>query len=388
VSGGAVRVVVEVFDAPPGPAMAAWARQVPTLLHRRLALVPGIRPRLWLEGNGSGNGHGHAGGGEPAARLRGRVEAGPFGIAPPVPARNGTRERSTVHLDVLLTRGTNGHERLLLSRSLRFPAGELLPRLAGLAVEVSAALGVDVAGAAGAGEPAARAASAVAIRDYLRAIDLTDDEGEPLEAMDRRSKLDLLLLAVEADASFEPARDALLEAALRAHEKGLRREATKALNLLARLAPGDPRAPYVLGELAFQDDRWDEAAAFFRRCLARAPEHVGAHQRLGVLAWWDGDRDAARDHLRAAARFDEIVAADGSAACAVDGGGNGGAEPRGEVDGASLEALFLLGVLFAEEGETALARAAFARVAALDPEGRRGPASIAARRQLRRLLAP
>ncbi len=188
----------------------------------------------------------------------------------------------------------------------------------------------------------------------MRAIDLTEEADLPLELEDRRRKLEWLLLSIEADPNFSPAADALLEAGLRAHEQGLVREARKALELLSRLAPQDPRAPYVLGELSLLSSSPDEAAGYFRRCLAREPAHRAARFRLGLLADEEGDREAAKLHL-----------------------GIAGAGPDGSVD-----ALLLLGIICAEEGDRRGARRAWSRAAALDPLGQAG---VAALRRLREL---
>ncbi len=245
-------IVIEAFEAPAGSLAAAWARQVPTLLARALARAKGLRPRLRLEARAMRPGEPRNGA---IAWARGRVVAG-----------------AEVEIEVRVALGPAIDDEPALARVLRFPAGELLPRLEGLAAEVCAAIRREPPDAPDA--PGALASTSPhAIRDYVRALDLTDEDDAPLEAPDRRRKLELLLLAVESDPAFAPARDALLEAALRAHEKGLRREARAALGLLSRLAPRDARAPYVLGELALLDARPDEetARAAFARALALDP---------------------------------------------------------------------------------------------------------------------
>jgi tetratricopeptide (TPR) repeat protein len=307
-------LVITAFEAPRDPEVAAWGRQVPALLYERLAGVGGVRARLSLEGAGA----------PPRGRdalLEGAVEGG-----------------AEVRLVVRLTSGVP--PRAILEREDRFPSKDLFERLDRLAADVARALGAS--------PPPARlsrgTASFPALRDYLRAIDLAEESDLPLELEDRRRKLEWLLLAVEADPAFRPAADALLEAGLRAHESGLFRESRKALELLARLAPLDSRAPYVLGELALLHGSVDEAQAYFQRCVARAPEHRDARFRLGLMADEEGDRESAKSHFRAA-----------------------GAGEEGRA-----EALVLLGILCAEDGDREAARAAWARAAELDPRGRVG----------------
>lgn len=321
-------LVITAFEPPLQPEFAAWGRQVPVLLHERLSRAPGVRARLHLDGAVRVS--------PPQAMLSGSVAAGP-----------------DVQLFVRLLRGREAPP--VLERAERFPSGEFFRRLDRLAADVATALG---------SEPPPRSEafatdSLVALRDYLRAIDLAEDADLPLELEDRRRKLEWLLLSVEADPAFRPAADALLEAGLRAHEQGLVREARKALELLARLAPHDPRAPYVLGELAWLHGSPDEAAAFFRRCIAREPAHRDARFRLGLIADEDGDRESAKEHFREA-----------------------GAGQDGRV-----EALVLLGILYAEEGDRAAAREAWSRAAALDPSCCAGLAGLkrgAAARSVRR----
>jgi tetratricopeptide (TPR) repeat protein len=310
--------VIAAFDAPRDPVVAAWGRQVPALLHARLTALPGVRARLAID--------------TPRPRaprapgellLEGTVEGG-----------------EEVRLVARLVRGAEGET--LLARAESFSARELFRRLEALAADVARAIGLELPPP----EPAraALATSYTALRDWLRAIDLSEEPDLPLELEDRRRKLEWLLLAVEADPSFAPAADALLEAGLKAHERGLVRESRRALELLARLSPRDPRAVYVLGELALAHGLADEAAAQFRRCLARDAAHPGAAFRLGLFADEEGDREAAKGYFKTA----------------------------GEAPGGRPEALLLLGILCAEDGERDLARRAFTGACRLDPEGKVG----------------
>lgn len=312
-AAAAPHLIITAFDAPRDPEIAAWGRQVPVLLYERLAQSEGVRARLSLEGAAPSKAR--------EAVLEGTVEGG-----------------AEVWLAVRLTSGTP--PRAILERIERFPSGELFARLDKLAEDVARALGAEPPPV----QAARGTASFPALRDYLRAIDLAEEADLPLELEDRRRKLEWLLLAVEADPAFRPAADALLEAGLRAHERGLVRESRKALELLARLAPRDARAAYVLGELALLHGSIDEAQACFQRCVAREPGHRDARFRLGLIADEEGDREAAKSHFRAA---------------------GAGAEGR-------VEALVLLGILCAEDGDRGAARDAWARAAALDPFGKVG----------------
>jgi tetratricopeptide (TPR) repeat protein len=320
------RLIIAEFTAPRDPAVAVWGRQVPAILHRRLAKARGLRARLWLEPAPIASGWHDA-------VLRGEVTGG-----------------VDVMLALDLRRAPDAAA--VFERRIRFRSSEFFQTLDRLADDVARALG--------AAPPPARVLhetpSFPALRDYLRAIDLSEETDLPLELEDRRRKLEWLLLSVEADPAFRPAADALLEAGLRAHEQGLVSEACKALELLSRLAPHDPRAPYVLGELAYLDSSVDQAAAYFRRCLARDPAHRDARFRLGLIADEEGDRRAAKLHLREA------------------GAGIGG----------RVDALVILGIICAEEGDRAGARDAWERAAARAPAG---VAGLAAHRRLERLDA-
>jgi tetratricopeptide (TPR) repeat protein len=246
----------------------------------------------------------------------------------------------------------------LLRRSEAIQPRQLYRRVFALADAVARELGLTT--------PKARAPrgprSFVALRDYLRATDL-DDGRQALAREDQRLAVEWLLLSVEADPQFEPARDALLTTVLRAHQAGLHREARRAVYLAARLAPRDPRVPYVHGELAALDEAPDEAVAAFERCLRLCPGHRDANFKLGILLDANGDRERAKEHFRAAGR-------------------------RGRV-----EALLLLGLLCAEDGERRKARRAFERASALDPDGAVGAraesslASLRAHRPRRRRSA-
>jgi tetratricopeptide (TPR) repeat protein len=317
-------LVITAFDAPRDPAVAAWGRQVPALLFERLSRAEGCRARLALDWPSLRRS-------VPQAVLHGSVEGG-----------------VQVHLRARLT--APGSIDPLLERSERFASAELFERLDRLAADVARALGAEPP----TGDPVLGTASYPALRDYLRAIDLSEEPDLPLELEDRRRKLEWLLLSVEADPSFRPAADALLEAGLRAHEHGLVRESRKALELLTRLRPRDPRAPFVLGELAYLYGSVDEAQAFFQRCVARMPDHRDAQFRLGLIADEEGDRESAKRHFRVA-----------------------GEEGR-------VEALLLLGILCAEDGDRRAARAAWSRAASLDPNGQAG---VAAERRLATLAA-
>lgn len=320
-------LLITAFETPRDPTVAAWGRQVPVLLHERLARLQGVRARLSIDG-----------------------------VCPPKPLRPGevvlagaVSGGEEVALTVRLRRAREDEP--LLVREERFEVRDLFRRLDALAADVARALGATPPPT----RPNSFATSFPALRDYLRAIDLSEDPDLPLEIEDRRRKLEWLLLAVEADPSFVPAADALLEAGLRAHESGLCREARRALELLARLSPRDTRATYVLGELALFYGSVDEAAAHFRRCLVREPAHAGASFRLGLLADDEGDREAAKGYFRNAARNPEGLR--------------------------SVEALLLLGILCAEDGERAAADEAWSRAAELDPKS---VAGVAARAELHR----
>lgn len=314
----ALDLLITAFKAPRDPAVSAWGRQVPVLMHERLARIEGVRARLAIDGV------------EPPPKLR------PHEVVLAGAVSGGEQ----VALTIRLHRGQDGEP--ILVREERFGARSLFRRLDELAADVARALGARLAPA----PVLSYETSFPALRDWLRAIDLSEDPDLPLELEDRRRKLEWLLLAVEADPHFQPAADALLEAGLRAHESGLCRESRRALELLARLAPRDGRATYVLGELALLYGSADEAAAQFRRCVARDPGHAGASFRLGMLADEEGDREAAKGHFRLA------------------GCGSSGRR--------SLEALLLLGILHAEDGERDAADEAWKRAAELDPSGQAG----------------
>lgn len=202
------------------------------LLHGRLDRAPGWRVRLDADGACSG-----ANGCD--AVLRAEVGAGETICWSVVLARGGT-----LRGDTPLAPPGGGAETVFDLRE-RFSFRELFARVDGLAAAAARALGSELPPL----DPRPAPTRYLALRDYLRAADLMDGADAPLEAPDRRRKLELLLLAVEAEPLWRPAGDALIEAALRAHEKGLRREARRSLDLLARLAPLDPRARYVLDEL-------------------------------------------------------------------------------------------------------------------------------------------
>jgi tetratricopeptide (TPR) repeat protein len=310
-------LLITAFEAPRDPVVAAWGRQVPVLLHERIARIEGVRARLALD----------------VARLPGRLKATDFVLEGEVTAGE------EVSLAIRLLRGLDREP--LLERDERFGVRELFARLDDLAADVARALGASAPTPA----PGPKPTSFTALRDYVRAIDLAEDPDLPLALEDRRRKLEWLLLSVEADPGFGPAADALLEAGLRAHESGLVGEARRALLLLSRMAPLDARAGYVLGELALMDGAIDEAEAHFRRCLARDPQHAGASFRLGLLADEEGDREAAKGYFKTA-----------------------GESPHGR----RVEALLLLGILCAEDGERPAADRAWAKAAELDPEGKAG----------------
>jgi tetratricopeptide (TPR) repeat protein len=310
-------LLITAFEAPRDPLVEAWGRQVPVLLHERLARVEGVRARLALD------------------PPRGRAKLRPTDLLLEGAVSGGEE----VTLAIRLLRGLD--RETILERRERFRVRELFAKLDGLAADVARALGAQLPPAPA---PGPKPTSFTTLRDYLRAKDLDEDPDLPLELEDRRRKLEWLLLAVEADPAFAPAADALLEAGLRAHESGLVREARSALELLSRLQPRDARASYVLGELALMDGSLDEAAAHFRRCLVRDPLHAGASFRLGLLADEEGDREAAKGYFKTA----------------------------GEAKDGRVEALLLLGILCAEDGERELAGRAWAKAAELDPEGRVG----------------
>lgn len=322
---GILEVLITAFDSPRDPIVAAWGRQVPVLLHQRLAAAPGLRPRLALE-----------------------LDRPPNPLRPSEVLLEGqVRGGEQVTLSIRLSRGAGSHP--ILVREQTFRSRDLFARLDELAADVARALGARLP-PRGANAPAT---SFMALRDYIRAIDLSEEPDLPLELEDRRRKLEWLLLAVEADPSFVPACDALIEAGLKAHQCGLVSEARKALELLSRLQPRDPRASFVLGELALIYGSVDEAAAHFKRCLSRDSNHPRASLRLGMIADEEGDREGAKEHFRTA-----------------------GAGPEG-----SVEALMLLGILCAEDGEADAASAAWRKAAEIDPNGEAG---IAARLELER----
>jgi tetratricopeptide (TPR) repeat protein len=289
---------------------------LPAILHNRLAEVAGLRTRLDLEGSLRQH---------PAEVLL----EGALSFAP------GSRSRPGVIGWTIQLREAEGEP--LLTRGERFQPTALFRKIEQLACDVAQALGLKMARRVTGRGPR----TFVAIRDYLRATDL-DDGRVPLELEDRRLALEWLLLSVEADPSFRPARDALLESVLRAHEAGLHGEARRSLYMAARLSPRDARVPFVHGELAWLDGMTDEAVAAYRRCLRLEPGHGDAHFKLGLLMDREGDRGAAKQHFKAAGR-------------------------RG-----CVEALLLYGILCAEDGERRKARSAWARAEVIDPSALAG----------------
>jgi len=310
-------LVIAAFEAPRDPVVEAWGRTVPALLYRRLTSLAGVKARLAIDALRPPTPRGPA-----DLLLEGEVAGGP-----------------QVSLRVRLVLGPERAP--VFEREARFGARELFARLEALAADVARAIGLELPPRPLGTAPTT---SYMTLRDYMRAIDLSEEPDLPLELEDRRRKLEWLLLAVEADPSFSPAADALLEAGLRAHESGLLGESRRALELLSRMAPRDVRATYVLGELSLAEGAPDEAAGLFRRCLARDPNHVDAAFRLGILADQEGDREAAKSFFRTA----------------------------GEAPCARADALLLLGIICAEDGERDAASRAFARASALDPEGKVG----------------
>ncbi|MFN7085118.1 MAG: tetratricopeptide repeat protein [Burkholderiales bacterium] len=71
----------------------------------------------------------------------------------------------------------------------------------------------------------------------------------------------------------------------------------------ARLAPGDARAPFVLGSLLLRQGRAEEAAQAFRQALAADPDHAEAHNNLGVALAQQEQLDAAAACYCAALRL-------------------------------------------------------------------------------------
>ncbi|GIW72416.1 MAG: hypothetical protein KatS3mg102_1958 [Planctomycetota bacterium] len=247
--------------APRDPSLAAWGRRLPALVHERLRQVQGLCCRLDLEGTPRGR---------PGEwLLAGRVAV--------VPERPSPAQTPRVLWQWWLVEA--GAPAPVLERRLRFPPEALFA-----SVERVAELTAQALGHAAPRPPACYPAtgSFFALRDWLRAVDLDDGHTE-LEEEDRRRALEWLLLAVEADPGFGPARDALLISALRAHAQGLRREARRAVRLGSLLAPLDARLPYVLAELLALDARLEDAARAYRRCVSVDPEHHEARRKLERL---------------------------------------------------------------------------------------------------------
>jgi tetratricopeptide (TPR) repeat protein len=243
------------------PSMRALGRQLPALAHGRLRSADRLSAYLEIDGTERP----HAG----DAVLSGELRI--------TPERPGATDVPVLEWTVRLAE--HGATAPLLEQRYLFPVDAVFESVERVTDDVSEALELAPPTR---NVPRCATQSFPALRDWLRAVDL-DDGADDLETDDRLRALEWLLLAVEADPAFEPARDALLVSGLRAHGQGMRREARRALRLGAQLAPLDARLPYVLGELLTMDERRDEAVRAYRRCVSVDPDHPQALGRLEAL---------------------------------------------------------------------------------------------------------
>ena len=82
---------------------------------------------------------------------------------------------------------------------------------------------------------------------------------------------------------------------------------TQAAELCLRVLRQDPsnlEALELYGQLAICLRRPSDAYVIFQKLLALAPEHLGAHVNLAILAYNQGDLPAARAHVRESLRLD------------------------------------------------------------------------------------
>jgi len=78
-------------------------------------------------------------------------------------------------------------------------------------------------------------------------------------------------------------------------------DATVDLEFALERMPGDPRAPNMLGNIAFATKRFTVAESWFRKALERDPNHFLALFRLGML------QIARQDHEEAASTFRHVL---------------------------------------------------------------------------------
>jgi len=109
------------------------------------------------------------------------------------------------------------------------------------------------------------------------------------------------------------------------------------------LSPDNPRAHAGLGHAARAAGRADEAMARYEAALRAAPQYAEAHYALAMILAARGDRDAAREHLRAHASGEEPALLDDPLALELARKGRNAAAlrreatalaRRGDVDGA------------------------------------------------------
>ena len=100
---------------------------------------------------------------------------------------------------------------------------------------------------------------------------------------------------------YLPAHARLAEAYER---KGDLSKAEAELEILIAFAPGDERAPYVLGSLYLEDGKTPQAREVFSKMLARNPNNASAHFGLAAVATAEGKYQEAISEYEMAAQLD------------------------------------------------------------------------------------
>jgi tetratricopeptide (TPR) repeat protein len=151
-------------------------------------------------------------------------------------------------------------------------------------------------------------------------------------------------------------------------------------------APEDPEELFAAAEAAEAEDRFEEAAALYRRCLALDPgDALAAFNRANCLRALGRLEDAHLDYLRAARIDRRFTEAFFNLGCLASDRGNRAAA-RGHfaraltLDPGYADAVYNLATLEFDAGELEAARAHWTRYLALDPDsdwGRRAAKGIA-----------
>lgn len=124
----------------------------------------------------------------------------------------------------------------------------------------------------------------------------------------KQSRFDLALSSYKAALAIEPAYvPALYGSGLCQKELGQIAAADETFTALHRIDPRNARAVFTLGDLAFERERYDQAAVFFRQALALGSDAPQTHKRLGDSLVALGRLDEAESEYRATASLKPML---------------------------------------------------------------------------------